>query len=210
MRRQPGDAVILRYVHHGRVSRVVPMTVVEDAEHGSALFVRAGTRTKTRCDPDGTPIPRELPYAERFSRPWTLGDSEWGPPHMLMFTPAAAAYSFWASWDESWAFGGWYVNIQDPLRRTPFGFDTTDNVLDILIEPDLSSWQWKDEHELEEAVRLGRFTPEEAEAVREQGRRAVRTLEARAWPFDRDWSAWRPDPAWGKPELPDDPAAYAV
>jgi hypothetical protein len=45
--------------------------------------------------------------------------------------------------------------------------------------------------------------------VREQGRRAVATLEARAWPFDRDWSGWRPDPGWPRPELPTDPAAYA-
>jgi hypothetical protein len=32
------------------------------------------------------------------------------------------------------------VNVQELLRRTPFGFDTADNVLDVVIAPDLSSW----------------------------------------------------------------------
>jgi len=124
-----------------------------------------------------------------------------------MLTPVGAGRSFWAIWDEDWAFQEWYVNLQLPLRRTRFGFDTADNVLDLVIGRDLT-WRWKDEHELEQAVRLGRFSAAEAEAVRLEGERAVVTLEAREWPFDRDWSGWRPDSAWPKPELSADPAAY--
>jgi hypothetical protein len=28
------------------------------------------------------------------------------------------------------AFSGWYVNLQDPLRPAPLGFDTRDHLLD--------------------------------------------------------------------------------
>ena len=202
-----GDPVLLRYVHYGRVSRVKPMTVVEDDAEHVVLFIGAGSPMKTRCGPDGVPLARELPYAERFALPWKLCDGVWSGYSVLMLTPARAGHSFWAIWDEQWKFQQWYVNLQEPLRRTPFGFDTADNVLDLVIERDLT-WRWKDEHELEEAVRVGRFTSEEAEAVREEGRRAIATLEARAWPFDRDVRDWRPDPAWPKPELPTADEAY--
>ena len=208
MRRRPGDAVLLRYVHGGRVSRVLPVTVVADIAEYVALFVAAGSPMKTRCGPDGAPIQRDLPYAVRFSLPWRLCDGVWEGNGVLMLTPAGAGYSFWAVWDERWRFEGWYVNVQEPLRRTELGFDTADNVLDVVIEPDLLSWRWKDEHELEVAVRVGRFTPDEAKAVREEARSAVRTLEDRAWPFVDDWSTWRPDPAWPSTVLPDDPRAY--
>jgi hypothetical protein len=208
MRRQPGDAVLLRYVHGGRVSRVLPVTVVADTDEHVALFVAAGSPMKTRCGPDGVPIRRDLPYAERFSLPWRLCDGAWDASSVLMLTPARAGHSFWAVWDERWRFEVWYVNVQEALRRTQFGFDTADNVLDVVIAPDLSSWSWKDEHELEEAVRIGRFSPANAEAVRAEARRAVRTLDDRAWPFWHDWSAWRPDPAWPRAALPEDPQAY--
>jgi len=176
------------------------MTVVADDERASQLFIRAGTPTLTRCDPEGVPLPRSLPYTERFSRAWVLGGGTWSEPHALMLTPTGAASSIWAFWDGQWSFEGFYVNLQEPLRRTRFGFDTTDHVLDVVVEPDLS-WRWKDEDELAEAIRLGRFTPEEAAAVRREGERVVAMLEARIWPFDLDWAHWRPDPAWPRPAL---------
>ena len=208
MHRQPGEAVLLRYVHGGRVSRALPVTVVADTPEHIGLFAAAGSPMKTRCGLDGVPIRRDLPYAERFSVPWRLCDGTWAGSSVLMLTPAGAAHSFWAVWDERWRFDVWYVNVQEPLRRTPYGFDTADDVLDVVIEPDLSAWRLKDEHELEEALRVGRFTPAEVEAVRGEARRAVRTLEDRAWPFVHDWSAWRPAPEWLRPALPEDPRAY--
>jgi hypothetical protein len=39
----------------------------------------------------------------------------------------------------------WYVNFQRPMRRTAIGFDTFDLLLDLVIAPDLSRWDWKDE-----------------------------------------------------------------
>ena len=203
-----GQPVLLRYVHFGRVSRVKPMSVVEDSAARVVLFIASGSPMKTRCGLDGVPLSQDLPYAERFALPWRLCDGVWSGYHVLMLTPAGAGHSFWGIWDERWAFQEWYVNLQLPLERTRVGFDTADNVLDVVIAPDLSSWRWKDEHEFAEAIRVGRFTTEEAEAVREEGRRALATLEARAWPFDRAWSNWRPDPTWPIPELPTDPAAY--
>ncbi|MGH2658205.1 MAG: DUF402 domain-containing protein, partial [Actinomycetota bacterium] len=111
-------------------------------------------------------------------------------PHavLLMFHP-------------DWSVRHWYVNLQDPLRRTAMGFDTVDHVLDAIVEQD-GSWRWKDEDELEESVRRGIFSPGETMAFRAEGERAVHRLRNREPPFDRDWTTWRPDPSWPIAELP--------
>jgi uncharacterized protein len=200
---RPGDTALLRHVDEGRVSRVVPALVVEDSRPVTALYTPAGARIKIRYGGDGRPIERSLPYAERWSQPWTLGDGEWSV-ETLVLGPARAPYAYLAYWDAAWRFQGWYVNLQAPLRRTPLGWDTTDHVLDVLVAPDLSRWEWKDEDELEDAVRVGRFTQAEAAAVRADGEQALAALAERRWPFDRDRSSWRPDPTWSlRPHLPE-------
>lgn len=93
--------------------------------------------------------------------------------------------------------------LEAPWRRTPIGFDTQDLVLDVTVAPDLSSWAWKDEDELAWSVEVGKLSAAEAEAIRGAGRRAIAALEARAWPFVPDWSAYRPDPHWPVPALPE-------
>lgn len=203
-----GSPALLRYVHEGRVSRVFPVTVVADEGRSTQLFIASGTRIRARSTLDGRPIERAMPYRERFALPWRLGDGVWSGHNVLMLTPAGAAHSFWAHWNEEWRFGGWYVNLQEPLRRTRFGFDTADNVLDLVVDPDLSAWRWKDEDELRDAIGVGRFTAAEAAELYREGERALARLERREWPFDRDWSTWRPDPAWPPPAL--DPAADAL
>jgi hypothetical protein len=97
----------------------------------------------------------------------------------------------------------WYVNLQDPLKRTRLGFDTVDHALDVVVELDGSSWEWKDEDELAGAVRNGLFSAEEAADYRRWGERAVDRILARVPPFDRGWEDWRPDPAWQTRDLPE-------
>ena len=94
------------------------------------------------------------------------------------------------------------MNLQTPLARTPVGFDTVDHALDVLVALDRSSWTWKDEDELAEAIGLGLFTEGDAASFRYWGERAVEHLVLRLPPFDMDWEDWQPDPTWPVPELP--------
>jgi hypothetical protein len=56
---------------------------------------------------------------------------------LYLITPGAAhaIHLWWLAPD--WRFGGWYVNLQEPIRRTTLGFDYMDQMLDIVVEPDL-------------------------------------------------------------------------
>lgn len=99
-------------------------------------------------------------------------------------------------------FLGWYVDILEPYRRSQIGFDTRDLVLDAVIEPD-RSWQWKDEDELQWSGDNGLLAPYDPEFVRDHGDRAVMILLDEDPLLDDEWMAWRPDPSWSIPEVPD-------
>lgn len=167
--------------------------VVRDDGDQVVLYIPLGTVAKTAVW-DG---PASGPIRGQADRNWELEDRLWDTYRILRLIRWGTGHSFELFWHEADdSFAGWYVNIQEPLRRSPVGFDTDDLVLDIWIEPD-GSWAWKDADELREAVRLGRFTEDEARAIRAEGERVI---EERPWPTG--WEEWRPDPSWRVPELP--------
>jgi hypothetical protein len=169
---RPGHQIMLRYRRLGPISFALPVTVVEDTPTQTVLYLRPGTPIKRRVLPDGSPIPREMPTSERSRLPQVMGDGTWITNHALIIVRPGDAYDIRLFWSDAWTFRGWYVNLQDPVRRVPTGFDTADHMLDITVAPD-RSWSWKDEHEMAEAVRIGRFTAAEAAAIRATGEQVI-------------------------------------
>lgn len=201
---QIGDTALLRYRRLGPVTYALPTTVVEDDEHLTVLYLRPGTPIKRRVLADGRPTPRDVPYAEQAALPVIIGDGHWTSNHALILVRPGDAHDIRLFWSEhDWTFRGWYVNLQRPVKRVRVGFDTADHVLDIFVEPD-GTWRWKDEHELAEAIGVGRFTDAEGDAIRAEGERVIERIEARRWPFDAGFEHWRPDPSWPLPALPKD------
>lgn len=195
MGRSPGQTAVLRELWDGRIWSARATVVVRDDEDARILFTPSDTTVMVACDEDG----RELRIP---TDRWVLRPSDRHAHHVLSFAWPSEAYAIIAMWDPSWRFRLWYVNVEDPLHATPIGFDTTECFLDVVIEPDLATWRWKDEDELAEAVSRGLVTRERAAAFREAADRGRRRAMAREHPFDRDWSSWRPDPSWPLPELP--------
>ena len=109
---------------------------------------------------------------------------------MLQLWPVGAAHAIWLFGD------AWYVNLQEPFRRTADGFDTADQLLDLVRTRD-GAWRWKDEHELAHAVDEGFIPEDEAAAIRAEARRVIA-----ADPFPTGWEAWEADPSWPLPGLP--------
>ena len=184
----------LREMWQGRVWTAYPAIVAEDEPDQQLLYIPAGVEIRYAVDDDG----RELRiYADR----WTLGGRR-SARTFLSFCWPDRRHAVLALWDSEWSFGGWYVNIETPLGRTATTYDFVDHCLDVLIPPDRSTWTWKDEDELEDAVTNGIFSPDEAAEFRAEGLRAIDRIVQREPPFDRDWSGWRPDPDWSSPRLP--------
>ena len=192
---EAGESVVLREIWRSRIWSARPATAVRDEPALQMFFVAAGGTWLAPHAPEGTPL-----RAKR--EPWILAERRCDT-HALSFAFPGEAHAVLLFFEDDWTPRGWYVNLQEPLRRTRVGFDYLDEALDIVVPLDRSSFAWKDEDELQEEVELGAFTPEESRAFRAEGERAVRRLLERRDPFDRDWTAWRPDPGWPVAALPD-------
>jgi protein associated with RNAse G/E len=95
----------------------------------------------------------------------------------------------------------WYINLQEPIRRTSIGFDTMDHMLDIAVSPDMTEWNWKDDHEFAEARRIGLYSREKAGEIWAEGERAVKLLTSERRAFYKEWEKWQANPVWEMPRL---------
>jgi hypothetical protein len=188
---QPGAAVVLRYIttRDGVPGTTWPCRVVIDREDLLALYIAAGSTFKNWHPSHSAPDRR-------------LADSR-VPIDVLRLMVPGEGHSVWICWrpDHDPRFSGFYVNFEEPFRRTAIGFDTNDHTLDIVVAPDLS-WRWKDQDDFEERVRQGIYSEAFADKVRADAARVIAAIEARASPFSDGWEEWAPDPTWEPPVLP--------
>lgn len=198
-----GTPITLRYVGHGDfrvrgkpgILQGWPYIVVEDSPDLLALWMPVGTRIERVDVSDRNRVLSDLVHGKHPHDAFRRGD-------VLRLMPVGAAYSVWLHWSSAppGDFLGWYVNLEAPFVRTPIGVDTTDDSLDIVVTPELE-WRWKDDQFAEGWIAAGVYTREETERIAETGRRVIADIEARRFPFDGAWVDWRPDPAWGIPEV---------
>jgi hypothetical protein len=192
---KPGDAVVLRGVWRGRPWWACSATIVQDAPDLLAVFWRAGS-------PTATPTARPTP-GDHLSNMVHLVAGSWVETDVLMMVPTGAAHAVYVMWEAGQTnLRCWYVNLQEPLRRTVIGFDTMDQLLDIVMSADRSVWQWKDEAEFQEAVALGVYSPDQARAIRAEGERVIALSRANQSPFCDGWEQWSPPEEWTIPGLP--------
>ena len=191
-----GDHVVLRGVWRQRLWFASPVTVVQDTPALIALYWRAGTWEKV---PRKRFAPQDMLSTEQLD----LVDKIWVKTDVLMLVVPGAAHSVYAMWEEGHtSFRCWYINLQEPLRRTPIGFDTMDHILDVVVSPDRSEWWWKDEDEFREAEAIGVYSAQEARTIRAEGERAVKLMQANQSPFCDGWERWLPPAEWEIPGLP--------
>ena len=184
-----GQIVVRREIWRGTPWLAAPVVVVEDAPDLLATYLPEDARFAFPPSADGRP------------HPWS-GRGSWEGHGVLMLQRPGEAYAVWHFWDgPDRRFSGWYVNLQEPFRRTSMGFETMDLVLDVVISVD-GSWHWKDEDELETFVARGVLDDALASRLRTEGLDVVRRARQHESPFDEPWPSWRPDPAWDRPELP--------
>ena len=187
-----GQVVIRREVlNDGRAWLEVPVIVVRDTDELFATFIAQDA--PFRFPPGPWPAPQG-------HHPWH-GKERWHGHGVLMLQRPGEAHAIWLFWrGPRRTFAGWYVNIQEPFRRTVDGYDTQDLELDIWISLD-RPWEWKDEELLAQRVREGRFTDEQVAEIRAEGERIARELDAgRRW-WDETWADWVPDPRWPTPSF---------
>jgi len=190
-----GSTVDLRYVlTDGRIEMCWPCRVVEDSDDLVALFIATGSKYK--ADPKRT-------AAEKRAEPSPqapTGEFIWRADTLRLMFPGRAhsVWLFWVGDDDERQLTKFVINMEEPFRRTPIGFDTQDHTLDIVVEPDLS-WKWRDEEETENHVREGFFTAELAKFARDEGTSAIEAILKAEHPCLNGWTEWIPSPDWEIP-----------
>ena len=186
---------MIREVWQGKVWSGRPASVVLDTEEMLALYAPAGQAWRKPVTLSGGTL--RIPKED-----WKLAD-ERQRIEVLRLAPPGAAHSVLVLWLPGFSrFLRWYVNLEEPLHRTPIGFDYMDMALDIVITEDQTEWKWKDEDEFQEAQDHGLIGRDQARQIREEGRRVLETMQAGGPPFNDRWQHWRPDPSWPVPTLP--------
>lgn len=199
---ETGRLILHRNVRFGRFGWVRPTRVVCDDDRGLLLWLAEDTMVAHEVAADGRGM-RAMPFSEWIDLSYRVEQVPWRGPGVLMLVPPGAAHSVWWFRDRAGAFSNWYVNLEEPAVRwddgAVAGVDTVDQDLDIVVTTD-RSWQWKDEDEFAErlAHRRHYWVPDEA-AVRAEGQRVIKVIEAGDFPFDGTWCDFRPDPAWSTP-----------
>ncbi|HET6529689.1 MAG TPA: DUF402 domain-containing protein [Actinoplanes sp.] len=214
MRFAPGRVILHRNTRRGRLAFVRPVRVVADTDLGLLLWMARGTPAMNEVTSDGRGA-RGMPFREWVTLSHRMVPGAWQGPGILLFFPPEADHSVWFFWDDHGRFASWYVNLEERAARwddgAVAGVDIVDQDLDIVVRPD-RTWEWKDEDEFTERLAIPEhyWVPDE-QAVRAEGRRVVKLIEAGDFPFDGTWTDFVPDPSWQTPtDMPpgwDRPAA---
>lgn len=192
-----GDAVLVREVLRGRPWSTRPMRVVHDGPHLIALYLACGTPFMCPVGPAGDYDRAAEPADVRFERRF------WAGTNVLVLARPGAPWSVRVFWDASTGeHRCWYVNVEEPMRRTALGFDTMDDELDLVVQPDRSV-EWKDEALLAHWVACGLYDAADEARIRAAARLAERDVTAWASPYCDRWETWRPPVGWTLPDVPE-------
>ncbi|MET9119019.1 DUF402 domain-containing protein [Streptomyces longwoodensis] len=209
-----GQTIVRREVHRmGAVWSEHALRVVADTSEALVAACAPGAEARwpalyVKARGDGDRSVRTEAFDAMATGVWELADAVWQETELLLWKPPEAWFSVNAFYTSS-GLRNWYVNFEHPTRRTTDGFDTFDLTVDLVVDPDLGRWEWKDEDEYAHVRRLGIVTDTEHRAVDAARDRALAMLAERSGPFaDADsWTAWRWNPVWPAPQLPHTPKA---
>jgi len=197
-----GENIVLREIWHSKIWTARPGIVVQDTKELVVIYRPVGTLDKRRKSLTGEQI---TAHDWKYNT-WVLEDASRNDVRMLKMTIPGECYSviaFWNALDNT--FNCWYINLEDPtnpIHHTSIGFDCTDMLLDLIVEPNLKDWRWDDEDELQEVVKAGLISPGTAKVLFAKGEE-VRDMIMSGKSIFNGWEKWRPDPAWKVPVLPE-------
>lgn len=184
-----GDIVVRREISWGQPCLAIPVYVVQDSEDLLATYIAQHAPFSFA----------DVPWPTETGRhPW-WPRSGWSGHGTLMLQRPGEAYAVFLFWEGvERRFAAWYLNLQDPFRRTAIGYDTEDHELDVVVLR-TGEWFFKDEDALAASLRRGRYAGAAETAIRRQGADIAEMLDhGKRW-WDKSWADWVPDPSWAPP-----------
>jgi protein associated with RNAse G/E len=209
---EAGQTIVRRDVFHGRIWSAHALRTGSDTEAALVAAACPGAETQVSATfseslRTGNDTLRKQAVPNLAAGTWQLDRRLWTDTVCLYWSPPESWYTvnlFYCP-DDDHRFRNWYINFERPARRTARGYDTFDLLVDLVIEPDLDTWHWKDEDEYAQARRLGVVDDTDHKAVDGAREEVIGLIETRQGPFapDSGLPAWRYEADWPVPELPD-------
>jgi protein associated with RNAse G/E len=205
--RQLGETCVLRGIVNHQVWLAQSVTVVKDQPGETVLLLTPGAQCafpegywRWRKNKDFSHGSR---WQEAKSERIALREFTWQTNRILIFLEPEKYYSCFLFWDHAAdQFTCYYINFQLPYRRSPCGFDTLDLDLDIVINPQ-GEWHWKDVDDYQQGIAEGGILPEWVAGIEQAQPEVFDRINQHRYPLDDSWLAWRPDPVWVAPTLPE-------
>jgi len=186
-----GQMILYRELWNGAVMTAMPLRIVADTLERTVLYLAPDTPFRAARASGGGPV-RDLDD-------WVPTETVWAGGSLIRLLESGAWHCVDVEFDAGGGFCGWYINFQEPVRRTPAGFDTVDLVLDLVVTPD-GTGRRKDEEDFARAVAQGHIAADVAARVLAEVERMEAAVATGGAPFDeRDWTVWRPPDGWKSP-----------
>lgn len=202
---QAGDTVVVRGIYKDQICHVQSARVVKDSTTETVLLVEPGAECAA---PSGYLQHRHVDQTQWDRWRETLNGSlniqicTWHTNRFLILLEPEKYFSTIYIWDHaSGEFLYYYINFQLPFRRSQLGFDTLDLDLDILVNIE-NEWEWKDLQEYEKGIRSGGIMAQWIDEIQKAQAEVFARIDQQAYPLDRTWLGWLPDPGWPKTTLP--------
>jgi predicted RNA-binding protein associated with RNAse of E/G family len=190
-----GEQILWRYGD----AVVHPMTVVEDGPEQLVAWLAMDTPILDFERVDG--LEKRADKSTLFTAPRRQRETTWADYDVLRIYRPGQRWSTWFFFDGATAsFEGYYCNIETVHVRDDHTTWSSDEVLDVWVEPDRTVGR-KDEDELALAVAQSRYTQAEADDIIAVADAIEHEVAAWAPPFGAGWESFRPDPAWTSPTL---------
>jgi hypothetical protein len=205
--RRSGEMVVLRGVYKQWVCYAQSARVIKDMPKETVLLVEPGAECAApagyihKRHGDGASWNR---WQETLNNSLNMEKYIWHANRFLILLEPQKYFSTIYIWEQaSEEFLCYYINFQTPFTRSPWGFDTLDLDLDILVDLD-NKWEWKDRDDYQNGIQSGGITPEYVREIERAQKEVFSRIEDRLYPLDGTWLEWRPDPNWPKTKLPID------
>ena len=200
-----GQAVVRRDTFRGRLSSAWPARVVHDSGDELAWATWPGVEIlASTTQIASVRAPRDSPryhsLRETADGTQSLATDKLKATILGLQTPDSY-FSVYLFFDADGLFRKWYVNFERPIQRTPIGFDTTDLILDLVIQPDRTH-RWKDEEEYDYGREIGLVDDTDHMEIEKAKDRVFAMLDQCSGPFAEPWTRWKRDQSWTLPTLP--------
>ncbi len=173
---QRGATVLLRHEHDRQLWCAIPVTCIDNTPSLAVFRISAGVEWLAPHSPSGNR------RAKVWEKEWTLKAIPWTTHDVTYLVPRELHFGLGIfAKPESAEIQFFYVNCQDPIKQSKWGYETMDRELDVVLKNCEGEAILKDPGDFRRAVSRNTISPEMAARILEDTRFSLKMIKRPAW-----------------------------